>query len=105
MDNLTEEQVRGIIRDELSFFLKRDKYVFDKHIQILDGRNIQISASTGLKIGTESTQKIGFLGSSPVSQQSKISDPTGGLTVDSQSRSTINGIIDILERFGFTSSS
>ena len=103
MANLSEEQVREIIRDELSFFLKRDKYIFDKHIQILNGRNIQLSTDVGTKIGTDNTQKLGFYGNMPVSQQGAITDPTGGLTVDSPARSAIASILTALRNLGIIS--
>lgn len=54
----------------------------------------------GLKVGA-SGSKLGFLGATPVVQQSKISDPTGGATIDAEARTAINAIIDSLEAFGF----
>ena len=38
-------------------------------------------------------------------QASKISDPTGGTTTDSEARATIAAIIDVLEAHGLTASS
>ena len=46
---------------------------------------------------------VGFLSASPVAQQSKINDPSGGSTIDSEARTAISSIIDVLEAFGFTS--
>ena len=63
---MNEEQIRAIIRDELKNVLKTDKFVFDKNIQILDARNIQLSRTTGTKIGTAIDQKLGFFGTTPV---------------------------------------
>lgn len=73
---MTEQEIRQIIRDELSNILKIDRYVFDKNIQILDDRNIQVGKTTGLKIGTETTQKIGFFGAVPVVQQTATNEAT-----------------------------
>lgn len=60
------------------------------------------TGTTGLQIGTSSTQKIGFLGATPVSQQANISNPSGGTTVDNEARTAINSIISLLDTFGFT---
>lgn len=105
MDN---EQIRQIIREELAYLIKNDKYVFHKLIQIMDGRNIQLGKTTGTKIGTEggaTGQKLGFFDTAPVVQQSHIQDPSGGATADTQARNAINSILEVLEKFGFTASS
>ena len=62
-----KQQIEKIIADKLSGFIKVDRYVFDKNIQILDGRNIQLGRTTGTKIGTATDQKIGFYGKTPSS--------------------------------------
>jgi hypothetical protein len=41
----------------------------------------------------------------PVAQQTHIADPTGGATVDSQARTAINAILDVLDAFGLTAAS
>lgn len=112
------ELVRQIVREELraidskvdvlSQRIERydsspDRFVFNKKIfQILDGRNIQFGTSNGTKIGTSTTQKIGFFNVTPVAQQANIADPSGGSTIDTQARSAINSILDVLDAFGFT---
>ena len=45
---------------------------------------------------------LGFLGATPVVQQSSIADPSGGTTVDSQARTAVISILDVLDAFGFT---
>lgn len=100
---MDEEQIRQIVREELSRFLKSDKFVFDKLTQFLDGRNIQTGRANGTSICTATDQKIGFYGQTAI-QQSKINDPSGGLTVDGEARSIINSIIDVLEAYGLTAS-
>lgn len=97
---MTEEQIRQIIRDELGNILKIDRYVFDKNIQILDGRNIQTGTNNGTKIGTASTQKMGFYGVTPVDKPETVADPSGGATADAQARSAIIDIIDRLQELG-----
>jgi hypothetical protein len=65
---MTEEQVRQIIREELSGLLASDRFIFQKLIQMLDGRNIQTGLTTGTKIGTSVSQKIAFWGKTPIVQ-------------------------------------
>lgn len=100
---MDEERVRQIIRDELSYLIKNDKYVISKLTQILDGRNIQLGKTTGTIIGTETTQKLGFFGVEPAVQQTTITDPSGGATVDTQARASITEIKNVLTAFGLTS--
>jgi len=67
-----------------------------------DGINISVGSSTGTQIGTASTQKIGFLGATPVVQQ------TGGAaTASSSYTSTEQGMLqkayNALRTFGLLS--
>src|SRR3990167_6159416 len=70
MPEFTEEQIRQIIREELGALIKSDRYIFHKLIQILDGRNIQLGQTTGTKIGTATTDKLGFYNKTPIIQRS-----------------------------------
>src|SRR3990172_10485507 len=82
---MTEEQVRRIVKEELQSLIKTDRYVFEKLIQIADGRNIQLGLTTGTKIGTATTQKLGFFNQTPVAQQTdfgSMTDTTGGSAGD-----------------------
>ncbi len=97
-----EQQIREIIQDELSNFLASDRYTFQKHIQIFDGRNVQTGRTTGTKIGTASDQKLGLWGVVPVDQPETVADPSGGgdAGVDIPARNAINAIIDRLQEIG-----
>ena len=99
---LTESQVRDIIQDELSTFIKSDRFTFEKLLQILDGRNIQLGKGTGTKIGTATDQKLGFWNATPVDQPDTISDPSGAGSagVDTPARTAINSILDLLQEIG-----
>ncbi len=79
-----------------------DRYVFQKLIQMLDGRNIQTGLTTGTKIGTSSTQKVGFFGATPVIQQNAVTPASGGATIDGPARTAINTVITILQTLGLT---
>ena len=73
MDNMDEEQekrIREIIKEEMEGTFA---YVFSKHIQILDGRNIITGKTTGTKFPQAADQKWAAFGTTPVVQQSAIS--------------------------------
>ena len=81
---MSEEEIRIIIREELSNLIKSDRYTFEKLIQILDGRNIQVGKGIGTKIGTETSQKIGFWSATPIIQPVHIVDATDASSVITQ---------------------
>lgn len=56
----------------------------------------------GMKIGTGATQKLGFFGKTPVVQQTRPSSPSGGGTIDTQARTVIINILDLLTALGLT---
>lgn len=87
---MTPEEVRQIIREELASFIKSDRYMFEKTLQIADGRKIQLGRTNGTMIGTAADQKIGFFGKTP-----KVQVPTVNVP------STAAGIILTLKDFGF----
>ena|SRR3990167_3340416 len=67
---MTEQQVREIIRSELASLIRSDRFTFEKLIQLMDGRNIQLGITTGSKFGTGTTQRIGFYNTTPIAQRS-----------------------------------
>ena len=97
---MDENQVRQILRDELRDFIVTDKYIFQRLVQFLDGRNIQLGKTTGTKIGTASSEKLGLWGTTPVDQPETVSDPSGGGTVDSEARNAVIAIIDRMQELG-----
>jgi hypothetical protein len=76
-----------------------DKSIFNRSVQILDGKNIQTGQTNGTTIATTTTQKIGFYGKTTV-RAGAISAPSGGATDDSQARAAINSIITALHNIG-----
>lgn len=74
-----------------------DKFVFQRDLQLLDGRNIQLAKGTGTKIGTEATQKLGLYGVTPVVQASAISTPVIGTVSGSGDDATINSALSSLK--------
>jgi hypothetical protein len=71
---MDETRIRQIFQEELARLLGADHFIFRRHIEIGDGRNIQTGRTTGTKIGTAIDQKIGFFGKAPVAQQAAPTD-------------------------------
>lgn len=63
------QNIRQILYEELEHLIKTDRFTFQRRLQILDGRHIQLGGNVGTKIGTATSQKIGFFGATPVTQQ------------------------------------
>lgn len=73
-----------------------DKDVFSNRVII----NNKLEVRDGVQMGSSATSLIGFYGETPVDQPATVADPTGGVTVDSQSRTAIGLIIDRLQELG-----
>lgn len=65
--NKIEDRVLELER-LLFTLIRSDRYIFGKDLEFDDGRNIHVSAGVGTKIGTTTTQKIGFWNTTPVNQ-------------------------------------
>lgn len=84
-----------------------DRYNFNKKLKLFGGVNLELSINEGTKIGTASTQKIGFYGKTPVVQASAINAPStpGGTYSQSEAQSAvtaINSIRTALTNLGIT---
>lgn len=97
--------------DKLERFIEAmnfsDRYVFQKDVQMLDGRNIQLARGIGTQIGTASDQKFAFHGATPTAQANSINSPTAPGATYSQSEATsavdaINAIRTVLINKGLT---
>lgn len=102
-----EDKIRQIVKEEISNLFKLDRYSFGKLVQFNDGINIQVGSTTGTKIGTSATQKLGFFAKAPIVQPGAISAPTGGGSgdtdaIDTHARTAINSIRTALTNLGLT---
>lgn len=103
---MDEQQVRQIIREELSKFMTQSKFVFNRPIQIMDGNDITLASEHGTRIGTASTQKLAFLGASPIAKQvGALRDmsvqPTPGVSsTDYSARAGVQDINSVLTALG-----
>jgi hypothetical protein len=109
LSNMDEQQIRNIIREELAFMIKNKKLVFPFPIQILDGNDIILASEHGTRIGTASTQKLGFLGATPIAKQAGAlrdmsTEPTPGVSsTDYSARAGVQDINAVLTTLGLAS--
>jgi len=96
---MDELKIRQIVKEELSILVKGDRFTFEKLIQILDGRNIQLGTGTGTKIGTAAGQKLSVYGVAPVIQAGAITSPD---TTGAQLKTAVDAIRTALINFGIT---
>jgi len=104
---MTEEKIREIIRGELRNLIKDDRYIFERLIQISDGKNIQTGRTTGTQLATSADQKIALHGATPSIQQSAISAAPSMSATYVQSEQTaqsarINDLIAVIKNKGLT---
>lgn len=91
----TEEEIRELIREETGIVQGVDRNIFNKKIQIMNGRNIQAGRSIGTKIGTANDQRLGFFGATPVLQQTKAGHNNWVNLSDLMSALVNLGLIDV----------
>ena len=65
-----------------------------------DATDIVLGSTVGTKIGTATTQLLGFYNKAPVDQPSLVSDPSGGLVIDAEARTAIIAIKAVLQELG-----
>src|SRR3990167_4754922 len=73
--DVNKEEVREIIREEFPALLARSVTTIEGDLNLLDSRNIIVGSTTGSKIGTATTQKLGFWNKAPAVQ------PTNGVNL------------------------
>lgn len=100
---MNEQQVRALIQDELGRMTKTQNHTFQRHLVLLNGTDIILGGVTGTRIGTQSIEKLGFYGATPVVRPSAVTTPSGGGTVDSQARTAINDTLTRLQALGLFS--
>src|SRR3990167_6034731 len=65
------------VKNLLAKIISSDRYYFERHLQLADGKNIQLPKGTGTMIGTASNQKLAFLGATPVIRQTSTGVSSG----------------------------
>lgn len=94
------EQRLLILEQENNMFRMGRTYFFNKDLSIRDAYNIELGTTTGTKIGTSATQKLGLYGVTPVVQYGNIDVPSGGVTIDSVCRDKVTLILLALRGIG-----
>lgn len=69
-------------------------------ITVADAYNLILGSTTGTKIGTATTQRLGFYGATPVVQGAGIADPVspGALYVQSEAVAVRNALVSVITR-------
>ena len=68
-------------------------------------KDIELGTTTGTKIGTATSQKLGFFNTTPVVQEAHIIDASGGTVIDVEARAAINAILADLAIYGLQAAS
>ena len=84
----------------IDFFVKRDRYLFQRDIELFNGNYFR--GASGLRLGKTTTEKIGLYGVTPVVQASAISAPGGGANIDAEARTAIDAIRLAIKGIGIT---
>jgi len=86
------QQQLTLLQEEFDSLRKSDRYVYQKDLDIQNGRNMQLATDTGTKIGTATDQKLGFYGEVPKVQatvantgNSAFSEEAGGTNINEDS--------------------
>ena len=101
----TEEQILQLKLEleELKSLSYKDNFsalqVIKKQQQLADGVNLELGSSDGTKIGTATTQKLGFFNKTPIVQVSAISSPNAEVN---SLKTAVDLIITALKNLGLT---
>lgn len=79
------------LRNIINALVAPDKYIISKDIKMNDGRDIVLAKGTGTRFGTESTQKLGFFGKTPIVQPSSTGTTLDMTTVGGTTVTESNG--------------
>jgi uncharacterized protein YkwD len=72
------------LEKQILFLVRSDRYLFQRDIELTEGRNVKTSGLNGTKISTTASQKIAFHGSTPVIQRTSASQAAVATTAATQ---------------------
>lgn len=101
---MDEQQIRQIIRDELSWLIKNDRLVLTKPVQLMDGNHIVLGKTLGGSIGSAPDQKLAFFGSTGATQAAFVDNPSGGAVIDQNCRNFAASVRDAFAQYGLMAS-
>lgn len=64
------------LEQTVNFLVLPNRYLFKRNVELFNGINFIFGVTTGAKIGTAATQKIGLYGATPKVQAAAISAPS-----------------------------
>jgi hypothetical protein len=88
------------ITNSYSFFVNAGASYFGGNLQIADTANIVLATGTGTKIGTATTQKLGFFDKAPVVQPTAVADAT----TEAEAVTQLNALLTRLRNLGIIAS-
>jgi len=91
-----QEQLLQNISERLDKLEKSDRYVFEKDLELANGRKILVPTS-GLYLGNAVTDKVGFFGTTPIVKQAAPSTASG-CAGDADTK--LNSLIADLQNYG-----
>jgi hypothetical protein len=62
--------------------------------------NLTFGTTTGTKLGTATTEKLGFWNNAPVVQGALVADASGGVIQDAEARTAINTLLARMRLYG-----
>ena len=93
------EQRVHVLENLLANLIYNGEYKFLKNVNFGPGATLNLTGD--VEVGT-SGSKVGFYGATKIVQQSAVTAPSGGSTIDSQSRTAITSLIAVLHNLGLT---
>jgi hypothetical protein len=84
------------ITNSYSFFVNAGSSYFGGNLQIADTANVILATGTGTKIGTSTTQKLGFFDKAPVVQPTAVTDATS----EAEAVTQLNALLTRLRNLG-----
>ncbi len=90
------EYLEGIV----NILIRKDRYYFRRNLDI-DNVNLVLKPTIGTKIGTDTKQKLGFWGATPVVQDSFGFNGTMSGTWTAVEQATLQNIQRVLISYGF----
>jgi len=70
----------AVLESMLFKIMKSDRLILEMELELANGRNIIVGKGTGTKIATETTQKLGFYGATPVTRPARPTDAASIIT-------------------------
>ena len=88
--------ISGILKSITSGFTTTGNLGVNGHLTLADDKHIILAGTKGSKIGTATSQKLGFYGANPVDQPATVTDGSDAAST----QAAVNAVIDRLQELG-----